>query len=212
MKALNLLPQDIKLPKTTLRPKVAQFAVLGVAVLVAAGMAFFWWSENQKVEDRRGILENKEAEIAALQAEVEAPAADDGTALAGEALSRATALSGAIDTRVGWDRLLRELSLTLPDNVWFQGMVTNNPNPAPQPGVEESATAPAPVAIGPSTLTITGYAMTQDDVAQLLARLGVVPEFSAVQLESAVTESLAEQNVITFSVIATMKPPSGGTP
>jgi Tfp pilus assembly protein PilN len=211
MKALNLLPQDIKLPKTTLRPKVAQFAVAGVAVLVAAGMAFFWWSENQQLEERRSALEDKQAEVAALQAEVEAPVADDGTALAGEALSRATALSGAIDARVGWDRLLRELSLTLPDNVWFQSMASSGATPS-QPVTEDSVTAPAPIPIGPSTLTITGFAMTQDDVAQLLARLGVVPEFSAVQLESAVSEPIAEQDVVTFTVIATMKPPPGGTP
>jgi Tfp pilus assembly protein PilN len=212
MKALNLLPQDIKLPKTTLRPKVAQFAVLGVAALVAAGMAFFWWSENQRLEERRSTLEDKQAELALLQAEAEAPTDDDGTALAGEALSRATALSGAIDARVGWDRLLRELSLTLPDNVWFESMVTNNPNPAPQPGVEESVTAPAPLPVGPSTLTITGYAMTEDDVAQLLARLGVVPEFSGVQLEVATEDPDLTENVFSFTVIATMKPLPGGTP
>jgi hypothetical protein len=91
-------------------------------------------------------------------------------------------------------------------------MATNNPNPAPQPGAEESVTAPGPVPIGPSTLTITGFAMTQDDVAQLLARLGVVPEFSSVQLESSVSEPIAEQEALKFTVIATMKPPPGGTP
>jgi Tfp pilus assembly protein PilN len=212
MKSLNLLPQDIKLPKTTLRPKVAQFAVAGVAVLVAAGMAFFWWSENQQLEERRSALEDKQAEVAALQAEVEAPVADDGTALAGEALSRATALSGAIDARGGWDRLLRELSLTLPDNVWFQSMASSGATPPSQLVTEDSVTAPAPLPVGPSTLTITGFAMTQDDVAQLLARLGVVPEFSAVQLESAISEPIAEQDVVKFTVIATMKPSPGGTP
>ena len=212
MKALNLLPQDIKLPKTTLRPKVAQIAVAGVAVLVAGGMAFFWWSENQRLDDRSAMLEDKKAEVAALQADVEAPAAQDGTALAGEALSRATALSGAIDTRVGWDRMLRELSLTLPDNVWFASMTTTTAAGVPAVATDESG-APVPVIpTGPSSLTINGFAMTEDDVAQLIARLGVIPEFSSIQLQVAAEEPDLTQSVFSFTVVANLKPLPGGTP
>jgi Tfp pilus assembly protein PilN len=211
MKALNLLPQDIKLPKTTLRPKVAQFAVAGVAVLVAVGMGFFWWSENQRLDDRRATLEDRKAELAALQGEIEVPSGQDGTALAGEALSRATALSGAIDTRVGWDRMLRELSLTLPDNVWFSGMTTATSMGVPQVTTDESG-APVPtIPTGPSSLTITGFAMTEDDVAQLLSRLGVIPEFSSVQLQVAAEETELTPSYFEFTVVANLKPLPGGT-
>jgi Tfp pilus assembly protein PilN len=212
MKALNLLPQDIKLPKTTLRPKVAQIAVAGVAALVAGGMFFFWWSENQRLDDRRAMLDDKKAEVAALQTNVEAPAAQDGTALAGEALSRATALSGAIDTRVGWDRMLRELSLTLPDNVWFASMTTASTAAVPAVATDESG-APVPtVPTGPTSLTINGFAMTEDDVAQLISRLGVIPEFSSIQLQVAAEEPDLTQSVFSFTVVANLKPLPGGTP
>ena len=61
-------------------------------------------------------------------------------------------------------------------------------------------------------MTITGYALTQEDVAQLLARLEVVPEFSSIQLESATQTEIGEQSVIEFSVIGALKQPVQVTP
>ena len=215
MKALNLLPQDIKLPKTTVRPWVAYAAVGAVALLVAGGMGFLYLNETQHIADRESTLEDMEAQLAALEAEAAQAQADsaDGSALAGEALTRATALSFALDGRRGWDRLLRELSLTLPDNVWFSSMVSAMSTPAPvlptEPAVATTPVAPAPVT---SSMTITGYALTQEDVAQLLARLEVVPEFSSIQLESATQTEIGEQSVIEFSVIGALKQPVQVTP
>jgi Tfp pilus assembly protein PilN len=215
MKALNLLPQDIKLPKTTVRPWVAYAAVGAVALLVGGGMGFLYLNETQHIADRESTLEDMEAQLAALEAEAAQAQADsaDGSALAGEALTRATALSFALDGRRGWDRLLRELSLTLPDNVWFSSMVSAMSTPAPvlptAPAVATTPVAPAPVT---SSMTITGYALTQEDVAQLLARLEVVPEFSSIQLESATQTEIGEQSVIEFSVIGALKQPVQVTP
>ena len=69
MKALNLLPQDIKLPKTTVRPWVAYAAVGAVALLVAGGMGFLYLNESQHIADRESTLEDMEAQLAALEAE-----------------------------------------------------------------------------------------------------------------------------------------------
>jgi Tfp pilus assembly protein PilN len=215
MKALNLLPQDIKLPKTTIRPWVAYAAVGAVAVLVAGGMGFLYLSESQNVADSKSTLEDMDNQLAALEARAQQAqaAGDDGSALAGESAGRATALAYALDGRRGWDRLLRQLSLTLPNNVWFSSMVSATSEPStPTPaasGADPAAVVPEPVT---SSLTITGYALTQEDVAQLLARLEVVPEFGSIQLESATQTEIGEQNVIEFTVIGALKQPVQVTP
>jgi hypothetical protein len=85
--------------------------------------------------------------------------------------------------------------------------------PQPVLPVEAGAT-PTPVAPTPasSTLTITGYALSQGDVAQLLARLEVVPEFESIRLESATRTQVESQYVIEFSVIGQLKQPVQVTP
>jgi Tfp pilus assembly protein PilN len=211
MKALNLLPQDIKLPQTTVRPVVARVAVLAAAVLVAAGLAAFYLSERNQLDERAGQVEDLEiqlAELEALQAQDEL-AADDGSSLAGEALSRATALSAALDGRRAWDRLLRDVSLTLPEDVWFESIISTPPVASPQPTATTGESTPAVEVVQstPETVTITGWAMSQDDVAQLLARLGVVPELRGVHLLSAVREELDETLVIRFEVVGSLKEP-----
>ena len=69
----------------------------------------------------------------------------------------------------------------LPDDVWLETMSTNGPDPAaaatpPPPGQ-------APVAPG-GAFSITGYTYSHDGVAQLLARLSVIPHLEDVKLGS----------------------------
>ena len=53
-----------------------------------------------------------------------------------------TALSAALSRRVAWDRIFRELSLVLPDDVWLATLS------AKAPVSSSVAAAPAPAAAG----------------------------------------------------------------
>jgi Tfp pilus assembly protein PilN len=209
MKALNLLPKDTQLAATTLRPGVVQGIAVAAALLLVGGVLAFYVSGRDEVADRKAQLADREAELTALKAR-QTPTEADDTSLAGEALARATALSGALQTRMNWDRLLRELSLTLPDTVWFTTM--QSATPAPAAPVGDASAAPAPAQAGPSTLTISGYARDQEGVGHLLARLAVIPEFSDVQLTNATQQTIAETPVIQFSVVGVLKQPGQVTP
>jgi Tfp pilus assembly protein PilN len=203
MRSLNLLPKDVKLAKTTIRPAFAHAAVLAVALLVAGGMGFLYYTKAGQVTQRQSNVEDLEAQIAAIQSvQPEDDEGDDRSALAGEALARATALSSAIEGRVGWDRLLRELSLTLPEDVWFDKMSTASAAPA-TPDV--NAQAPVAESVSASSLTIGGYAMDQEGIAQLLARLEAIPEFSSVQLQTAARVVVADTPVIQFTITGALK-------
>ncbi len=119
-------------------------------------------------------------------------------------VTRAGTLSVVIDGRIVWDRLLRQLSLVLPPDVWFDG-VTSSVGTTSTTTTATSTTSTARA----STLTIKGYARTQQGVAELLGRLGVMPEFDLVQLQSGQLVDLGDEKVVQFSVAATLKPEGG---
>jgi Tfp pilus assembly protein PilN len=199
VRALNLLPRE-EVKVRTPRPVLRYAGVALLAVLVLGGLGFFYMNERSKIDDRQSAVEDLEAQIAAVQA-LEQTSPQEGVALAGEALTRASALSTALDGRVVWDRLLRDLSLTLPDDVWFSTVVSTVVA-APAPSEEVAAAVPAA-----QLVTITGYARTQAGLAQLIARLGVLPELGSLQLQSGNVVELGGEEVVEFSVSAVLKQP-----
>jgi Tfp pilus assembly protein PilN len=196
----------VKLGKTTIRPAFAHVGMAFVALLVAGGVGALYYTKQQDVRERHSTIEDRKAEIAAIKSVQEVPD-DNGSALAGEALARATALSTALQTSVSWDRLLRELSLTLPDDVWFDSVITATTTTptGPTVGGDVGAATSAPVITTASTLTIGGYAMEHERIAQLLARLEAIPTFTSVQLQSADRIDLGSTSVIQFSVVGALK-------
>src|SRR6266700_801030 len=57
-----------------------------------------------------------------------------GTELAGEESQRVAALQTALDGRIAWDRVLREVSLVLPSDVWLSAMTLTAPDPGTTAG------------------------------------------------------------------------------
>ena len=94
-------------------------------------------------------------------------------------------LGTALGNRIAWDRVLREVSLVLPEDVWLETMSTNGPDPA------AAATPPPPgQALSPGgAFSITGYTYSHDGVARLLARLSVIPHLEDVKLGSSTVEN-----------------------
>jgi Tfp pilus assembly protein PilN len=201
MRAVNLLPAD----QLKSRRPVNRLVLAGVSssaavtMLVAAGFVH----EHSAVIDRRAKLDGLKDELAALPAPKQQPAQDGQ--FAAERGQRITALSAALRTRVAWDRLLRELSSVLPEDVWLETLNAKAP-------AALSATTPTTGAATPSSapaeFTIQGYTYSQDGVARLLARLEVVPELANVQLQSSTASALEGQDVVQFSISAELR--SGG--
>ena len=141
MRAINLLPRD---DARRGRPQKTQWIVLVpvvLAVLLAAVLSAMFLSAS-------GTVKDKQAELATLQDELHAIPTPDAsrvktqTALAADKQARVTALSGALSRRVAWDRVFRELSLVLPNDVWLATISAKAPVPS------STAAAPAPVAAG----------------------------------------------------------------
>lgn len=207
MRAINLLPRD---DARRGGPQKTQWIVLVpvvLAVLLAAILSAMFLSGS-------GTVKDKQAELATLQDELHAIPTPDAsrvktqTALAADKQARVSALSGALSRRVAWDRVFRELSLVLPNDVWLATISAKAPVPS------SSAVAPAPAAAGATIaatgFTIDGFTYSHPAVARLLSRLAVVPDLVNVQLQQSTLTKVGNAQAVHFVIVADVRRPGGG--
>jgi Tfp pilus assembly protein PilN len=210
MRAFNLLPRDDSRAGGGRRPSTAQLALAVVALVAFAALGAYFLMLNASVADRRAEADSlRTAAAARPNPAVPEPSPDDETnsELQQEQQVRTAALAGALGRRVGWDRLLREFSLVVPDDVSLTKLTASGVGAAADPAAPAGTPAPE------STFTIEGYTKSQEGVARLLARLSVLPELSAVDLESSTATELgsAKVKVYQFVIRTIVKPVSGST-
>jgi Tfp pilus assembly protein PilN len=194
MRAVNLLPRDEKRQRQ--QPgAVLLTGVLG-SVLVVAVLAGGFLMTSSAVSDRQAEVDALRAELAAIPPAPEAPA--DSAGLETQKNDRVALLGKALASRVAWDRVLREVSLVLPEDIWLESLTANaaDPNFTPTPGKTEAP---------PGGFTITGYSYSHDGVARLLARLSVLPELDRPTLGSSVIDKTKARDVVKFTISSTLK-------
>jgi Tfp pilus assembly protein PilN len=129
---------------------------------------------------------------------------------------RVAALSSALQSRLAWDRILRQISAVLPGDVWLTALSSqqSSPPPAPTPSTTTSTTTTTTTTATPAApvppptaglLNITGYTYSQEGVARLLSRLAVVPALEDVQLVSSTQALVSTRPVVSFSIKAAVR-------
>ena len=204
MRAINLLPRD-----DTRRNQKTQWIVLVpvvAAVLLTGLLSAAFLSASGKVKD-------KQAELASLKDTLSAIPTPDASkiqsqnALASDKQVRVTALSSALSRRVAWDRIFRELSLVLPDDVWLTTLS------AKAPASSSLAVPPAPATTGTtvaaSQFTLDGFTYSHAAVARLLSRLAVIPDLINVQLQQSVRTKLGTADAVHFIIAADVRQGGG---
>jgi Tfp pilus assembly protein PilN len=213
MRAVNLLPRDLAKTKTRrLNPPVVTGVV--AAVVVVAVLATGFVTASAKVSHKRTELDAARAELALIPAPV-APDASS-TALAGERTQRVASLQSALNGRVAWDRVLREISLVLPNDVWLSGLTLQAPEATaavvpPTGSTTETTPAPTAPAATPGDFTMNGKAFSHEGVARLLSRLALVPDLDNVTLGHSTSTDAGKRGAVEFSVTAGVRLP-GATP
>ena len=196
MRAVNLLATDEG--RARRQPgAVSLTAVLG-AVLLTALLCGWFLMASSGVSDKQSELDGRKAELAAIPTP-EQPDTSQATLVA-EKDARLGILGQALAKRIAWDRVLREVSLVVPDDVWLETMNTGGPDPAaaaPAPGQ-------APASTG-GTFAITGYTYSHDGVARLLARLSVIPHLQDVKLGTSAVDPQAGRPVVKFNITAALR-------
>jgi len=202
MRAVNLLPRD----DPSRRTKTNVPVVVGVAgaVVSTALIGMMFMSASGAVHDRQQQLDTLRQELAVVPPPVQQSSAQAG--LVAEQKARVTAVAAAMTRRVAWDRVLREVTLVLPQDVWLLSL--SGVSPA-SPG---SAAPAAPSTSGvPTGFTLNGYTYSQDGVARVLSRLEVVPDLSDVQLSTSSVTQVGTQSIVQFTIVANVRAPLGAS-
>ncbi|HEX2044317.1 MAG TPA: PilN domain-containing protein [Gaiellaceae bacterium] len=201
MRAFSLLPRE-EARETRGRPAMAQVLVALLGLVVVAGLGSGYLFFNAQVADKQAEKDDLRVQLADLDVPSEEPEADGGAELATEVEARTAALAAALSARVTWDRVLREVSLVVPDDVWVE-QITAGSGAAATGGTTAPA-APEAAEAGGTALMVRGGAESQTAVARYLARLAVIPELTGVQLQ--VSERQVQDTGATYSytILATV--------
>jgi Tfp pilus assembly protein PilN len=206
MRAVNLLPKDFGQAKSIRNedPAVVVGSAVGLVVLIALSLGFFVahssaGSAQTKLNAARIELGKlslvkrphyKVPKLARPIIPIPAVTADES--------ARLQAVSGALSTRIAWDRILREFSLVVPDDVSITSMqLTAPPTTALPPGDTGPAT--------PTDLQLMGTTYSHDSVARLLERLMLIPDLSDVTLTSSSASTTSGVSTVLFNIAANVK-------
>ena len=166
MRAVNLLPRDTAKQRKLTQQNLPIVLGAGLGVVVTGALALSFMGASSKVSAAQQQLNDVTRQLAATPRPAP-PAPLPNSQLAGEQSARVTAVSTAIGGRIAWDRILREFSLVLPDDVWISSLALT-----PENG-----------------LAIAGTTYSHESVARLLERLALVPELNNIVLASSTAGS-----------------------
>ena len=189
MRAVNLLPRD--------EAKRSFEAKRGVVFGGVGGADHHRREHRGRKCSAGGAASSKQQELDGVRAQISAirtvPVIDTSKedALAAEKGARVGALSAALGGRIAWDRVLRQVSLVLPEDVWLTSL---------------SAT-PTQAAAAGSGFTLTGATYSQNGVARFLSRLAVIPDLANVRLQSSQSQLVNERELVQFTILADVRAP-----
>jgi Tfp pilus assembly protein PilN len=209
MRAVNLLPGDDAGNGRKVPPLPIIVGCVG-SVFAAAVLAMMFLSASHKVATQREALAKVQAEYNAIPSPpAPAPVVKE---LPQQRQTRVTALAGALGQRVVWDRLLREVSQVVPNDVWLVNLDAKSPLFA----VKNARNAPAAGTTLPDGFIVIGCTYSQDSVARFLARLQLVPDLgemtlgkSASDADGSADATVCPSGMFTFSLNGNVRVTAG---
>jgi Tfp pilus assembly protein PilN len=166
MKSVNLIPPDARRGDgTKMRTGSVPYVVLAALGLALLGVIVVALTSKQ-VSDKESEVANLEQELQAKTAKAESLTAFSEFGAVEE--MRAATVSSLATSRFDWERVLNEMALIIPEDVWLVQLAgTVNPgvqlDDAPEIQIRDSVAGPA--------LEIVGCAPGQDAVARFVADL-----------------------------------------
>lgn len=201
MRAVNLLPRDEQ-PRSFEARRGVVFAGAGGTALVTVAFAMLLIAAGGTISQNQQTRDQLRVELASVpKPAIEHPDVQIDAALAAEKSRRVSALSAALGGRIAWDRVLRQISQVLPEDVWLTTLSTSGSDAAPAAG------APAVV----PGIVLNGSTYSQDGVARFLARIAVLPTLSNVRLQTSASDPAGASKVVLFTVLADVKTPGAGS-
>lgn len=182
MRPVNLIPPEQRRgDNAELRTGPLVYLVLGALALVLVGVTVLVLTDNQISESKAEVATLKR-EDAAAQAEAKRLSAY--TAFRTLAEQRIATVTSLADSRFDWERVMRELALVLPSNVWLTNLeATASPDASAGGEAGGGGTSGLRAAIPGPALTMTGCATGQEAVASYVDALKDIDGVTRVGVE-----------------------------
>lgn len=182
MRPVNLIPPDLRRgDNAPLRTGPLAYMLLGALVLALAGVMALVLTSNQ-IADRKAEVAQLQQEDAAAQAQAQRLAAY--TQFQAMSEQRVATVTSLANSRFDWERVMRELSLILPDDVWLVSLDASAGSAA---GGESSEGSSLGGGIAGPALALAGCAAGQNAVAGFVTALKDIDGVTRVGVESAST-------------------------
>jgi Tfp pilus assembly protein PilN len=177
MRPVNLIPAEQRQERSTKEGALA-YVVIGALLAILAGVTLLVITNNQ--------ISERKAEVTTLQQQNAAASARAARLAAYSEFSeirnqRISAVASLADSRFDWERVMRELALILPKNVWLTTL-TGTANPEVQLESGGSVTLRSSVP-GPA-LELVGCGSDQSAVAGFVAALKDIDGVTRVGVQS----------------------------
>ncbi len=182
MRPVNLIPpEDRRGGSAPLRTGPLPYVLVGalVAVLIAVVAMVL---VNNEISEREGEVAKLEHEDAAAAVKAQRLAAY--TEFRAMSEQRVATVSELADSRFDWERVMRELALILPSDVWLVGLTaTAAPGVSVEGGSTGDASSMRAAAAGPA-LELSGCANGQEAVAGFVTALEDIDGVTRVGVQS----------------------------
>ena len=204
MQAVNLLPRELLAAAERSKVPLPMIGAGAVPLISLALVVTGYLSAHSQIGAQQSQLAAVNAQLAELapsklkqQAAQEAASAKTSV-LTSERTARLTSLESAMaSTPVTADQWLDVIARVIPPNVWLTGLTVAQVAPG-------GATA--------GSFTISGYTYSQPAVAQLLARLQLIPTLTNVQLGTSAQATVGTRTLVQFTITATPGVPVAAAP
>lgn len=179
MRPVNLIPpEDRRGDRAPARTGVVPYVILaclGVALIAVTAVVMF----GNQISEREATLASLEAEASATSAQ--AAALQPYVQFDQLATARDATVTSLAQSRFDWERVLRELALVIPDNVWLtDATATAAPSDTAEAGTDASITGPS--------LTLTGCGVNHEANAGFVAALRDIDGVTRIGISSSERE------------------------
>jgi Tfp pilus assembly protein PilN len=186
MRPVNLIPaEERRGSQAPMRTGPLPYLLVGVLVAVLAGVTALVLTGNQ-IADRKDEVTQLQREDAAAKARAERLVAFTQFETLHE--QRLATIASLADSRFDWERVMRELSLILPDDAWLVSLnATASPEAAAggeSGGGGEGGGSALRASIAGPALEISGCAAGQESVAGFVTALKDIDGVTRVGVES----------------------------
>jgi Tfp pilus assembly protein PilN len=166
MRPVNLIPPEARRgQKAPMRTGPLPYAIVG-ALAVAVVAVTMIAKTNSQISDRKAEKANLESQVVAAQAE--AQRLQSFADFASLQQAREATVTSLAQSRFDWERVLRELAIVIPSDVWLTNLTAKA---SADSGSSSTSTSSSSADIQGPSLEISWCAVSHEAVARFLAAL-----------------------------------------